>query len=259
MSEETREMVSKAYAKAVQGSGGCCSQSAGYGDALDQGVQSFGCGNPLAFAGVQPGETVVDLGSGPGLDLLIAAEKVGPEGRGDRCRHDRRDARQGSGEHEGPREHRAEEGHHRKAPAQGRIGGLDHLQLCHQPLARKGQGVRRDRPRLKPGGRFSISDICARDLPQWLKEHQLAYASCIAGAISEDEYVSGLKGAGLEANATDSIVYEPEQIRGLVEDDLKDMDLDVTALSGRYDELAGKVASVRFAGQKPGCCGPSCC
>ena len=92
---DIRETVADAYAKALTDSqnkaGGCCgpapsaacgaaygAESASYADAAQS---SFGCGNPLAFAGVQAGQTVLDLGSGAGLDLLIAADKVGQHGR----------------------------------------------------------------------------------------------------------------------------------------------------------------------------------
>ena len=99
-SEEVRATVSKAYAKAVTSpsNGGCCSDStpaqkgrvvklAGYSrEALEAlppeaVVNSFGCGNPLAFSEVKEGDAVLDLGSGAGIDLLIAAKKVGPTGR----------------------------------------------------------------------------------------------------------------------------------------------------------------------------------
>ncbi len=107
--DTTRETVSKAYTEALkrasEGESTCCSpsccspdpaaettqgpsvaaQTAGYGAEAEAHPEaagtSFGCGNPLAFADVQAGETVVDLGSGAGLDLLIAADKVGPTGR----------------------------------------------------------------------------------------------------------------------------------------------------------------------------------
>lgn len=93
---DIREAVSEQYARAVATGAGCSgtpeqkgvtAKLAGY-DAgelaalpADAVVNSFGCGNPLAFSDVQPGETVLDLGSGAGIDLLLAAEKVGPQGR----------------------------------------------------------------------------------------------------------------------------------------------------------------------------------
>ena len=90
--------VSRAYTEALrrskEGQSGCCSpaaecspaaQLAGYDEEREAyaraAASSFGCGNPLAFAGVEPGQTVLDLGSGGGFDLLIAAEKVGPNGK----------------------------------------------------------------------------------------------------------------------------------------------------------------------------------
>ena len=244
-------MVSKAYAKAVQGSSGCCSQSAGYGEELDREVQSFGCGNPLALAGVKPGETVLDLGSGPGLDLLIAREIVGETGRV--IGVDMTDAMlaKAAENTKGHANIELRKGIIEQLPVED--GSVDWvISNCVINLSPEKERVFAEIARvLKPGGRFSISDICARDLPQWLRDHQLAYASCIAGAISEEDYIAGLSAAGLTAEASERMVYEPNQICGLVESDLKSFDLDATALQGRYHELAGKVASVRFTGRKP--------
>ena len=93
--EEVRKGVAEAYAKLVTGpKTGCCgggrksavAEAAGYDPEelaklpADAVTNSFGCGNPMAFVGVKPGEVVLDLGSGAGIDLLIAADKVGPEG-----------------------------------------------------------------------------------------------------------------------------------------------------------------------------------
>ncbi len=89
---DTHRMVSESYTDMLRGARdkqSCCTSSpaarlAGYDESEQHAAAagaSFGCGNPLAFAGVKPGDTVLDLGSGAGLDLLIAAEKTGPSGR----------------------------------------------------------------------------------------------------------------------------------------------------------------------------------
>ena len=249
--KEIREMVSKAYAKAVKSSDGCCAKSAGYGEDLDQGVQSFGCGNPLAFSDVRPGDTVVDLGSGPGLDLIIAARAVGETGRV--IGVDMTDEMLA----------RAAENTRDHPNIELRKGLIEAMPIedasvdwvisnCVINLSPEKDKVFAEIARvLKPGGRFSISDICVKDLPQWVLDHPLAYASCVSGAISEHAYVAGLRSAGLTAEVAGRIVYEPEQIRGLVESDLRSFDLDAAGFDGRFEELRGSVASVRFAGRRP--------
>ncbi len=249
--QDVRNMVSEAYAKAVQGSGGCCSQSAGYGEELNKGVQSFGCGNPLAFAEVQPGQTVLDLGSGPGLDLLIAAGAVGPGGRVigvDMTDDMLAKARKNTRAHDNVE---LRKGIIEALPVED--ASVDWvISNCVINLSPEKHKVFGEIARvLKSGGRFSISDICVTDLPAWVRESKLAYASCISGAISEGEYLAGLREAELEAEVTERLVYAPDQICGLVESDLASFDLDASELSGRYDELEGKVASVRFNGRRP--------
>jgi ubiquinone/menaquinone biosynthesis C-methylase UbiE len=251
MSEEIRDMVKQAYGKAVQSQGGCCAQSAGYGAELDQGVQSFGCGNPLAFAEVAPGQTVLDLGSGPGLDLLIAAKAVGPTGRVigvDMTDEMLAKARENTRAHESIE---LRKGIIEKLPVED--ASVDWvISNCVINLSPEKERVFAEIARvLKPGGRFSITDICVTDLPVWVREHELAYASCIAGAIDEREYAAGLRAAGLEATVAGRMVYEPEQIRGLVESDLAAFELDAAALEGRYEELRERIASVRFTGRRP--------
>ena len=157
------------------------------------------CGNPTAFASLRPGEVVVDLGCGGALDVLLAAEKVGPSGKAigidmtpemlDRAR-------------EGARRMGA-------ANAEFRLGTIDRLPLeagsvdciisnCVINLAPDKGAVFREMFRvLKPGGRVAISDIALlRELPTDLAESVSAYVGCIAGAISPDEFEAGLRSAG---------------------------------------------------------------
>lgn len=105
---------------------------------------------------------------------------------------------------------------------------------------------------LKPGGRFSISDIVAESLPQWVREHGAAYAACISGAISEDAYRQGLEASGLaEVEASERLVYDAAQLRGLVASDLANLGLSSEELERGIDEVAGKVWSAKLTGRKP--------
>ena len=116
-------------------------------------LASLGCGNPTAVAELREGETVLDLGSGGGIDVLLSARRVGPTGQRVRPRHDRRDARPRSAERRrgGRRERRVPQGLHRGRPAARRERRRDHLELRDQPVRRQDQGVRRDAARAPTG------------------------------------------------------------------------------------------------------------
>jgi SAM-dependent methyltransferase len=160
------------------------------------------CGNPTGFARLRPGETVVDLGCGGGLDVLLASPKVGPTGKAigidmtsemiDRAR--RNAAKQGV------------------TNVEFHLARIESLPLpdasvdcivsnCVINLAPDKSAVFREMFRvLKPGGRVAVSDIALkRALPEEIGRSILAYVGCIAGAILIDDYVGGLKAAGFEA------------------------------------------------------------
>ena len=271
--EEIRDQVAKSYAKALTDSQGCCAPAcceppaataakvAGYGEELEQhaeaGKSSFGCGNPLAFAEVQEGQTVLDLGSGAGLDLLIAADKVGATGRviGVDMTDEMIDA---------ARANAAKAGH---AQVEVRKGVIEALPVesasvdwvisnCVVNLSPEKDRVFAEISRvLKPGGRFSVSDIVAEDLPQSVRDFAAAYHACIAGAISEADYIDGLRTAGLEdVSGSERFEYEIEHLRGLVGADIDRAGAtsdELDAVIAELERVAGSVASVRFSGRKP--------
>jgi SAM-dependent methyltransferase len=160
------------------------------------------CGNPTAFAGLRPGETVVDLGCGGGLDVLLAAAKVGPTGKAigidmtpemvERAR--RNAAKQGLANVEF---HLATID--RMPLADGSVDCL--ISNCVINLAPDKRAVFRDMFRvLKPGGRVAVSDIALKNpLPPEVGESLLAYVGCIAGAILVEEYGRWLQEAGFKA------------------------------------------------------------
>ena len=203
MSCSIHDSVARAYTDAVAGRGGCCATGE------SKGVPSFGCGDPLALADVRPGQTVLDLGSGAGHDLLLAADAVGPTGRV--IGVDMTDAML-----EAARRHCAG-----RPNIELRKGFIESLPVddasvdwvisnCVINLSPGKERVYREIRRvLKPDGRFSISDIVGRNLPASLKADQAAWNACVAGAIPEEEYVAGLRSAGLiDVEVADRRPYE---------------------------------------------------
>ncbi len=161
----------------------------------------LGCGNPVAIASLQDGETVLDLGSGAGFDCFLAAQKVGPAGKviGVDMTPDMVDkARENS----------------RKGPydnVEFRLGEIEHLPVgdnsidvvisnCVINLSQVKPAVFREVYRvLKPSGRFMVSDIVLlKELPADLKRSVSAYVGCIAGVVLKDEYVAATESAGFE-------------------------------------------------------------
>lgn len=286
---DIKEAVRERYARAIQGpSTSCCSpapsqpvhvknsccgpavtetmkgslvKSAGYGEQelgrlpADAVQNSFGCGNPLAFAGVTPGQVVLDIGSGAGIDCLIAAEKVGPTGRvigldmtAEMIERARKNAREAGATNIEFRLGEAE-----KMPVED-VSVDWVISNCVINLSPDKPAVFREIARvLKPGGRISISDIVAEDLPASIRESRDAWTGCLAGAISEAEYVKGLEAAGLRGvRASSRLVYEAGQLQGLFGDSACGMTSgtcgDAAALAR---EAAGKIWSARFEGIKP--------
>ena len=254
--DEIRKQVQDAYAEKMKARTGCCGSPAegsvaalaGYEAELDAhkdaGASSFGCGNPLAFSGVGKGETVLDLGCGAGFDLLIAAEKVGAEGRV--IGIDMTDLMI-----EKARENIARAGANNVEARKGIIealpvadGSVDWvISNCVINLSPEKERVFRELHRvLKPGGRFSLSDMVVEDLPGWARDLSAIDSACIAGGISEAAYVAGLQAAGHEnVEVKDRVVYAAEQLASFAR---KASDRE------RFAGLEGKVQSVRFTGRK---------
>ncbi len=281
MSKSTvHQEVSRAYKEALrrsrEGRGtSCCGADvacrpssgaaalAGYGEEREKyaeaAASSFGCGNPLAFSGVGAGQTVLDLGSGAGLDLLVGAEKVGPTGKviGVDMTDAMVEAAREAAERAGYSNVEVRKGLIEELPVED--ASVDWvISNCVISLSPQKDLVFREIHRvLKPGGRLSISDMVVEDLPDSLLESAAAYTGCIAGAISESEYLEGLRKAGLEdVEVRDRLVYEPEQVRAIAESDLANLGLDSKLVERALDEAKGKICSAKFSGRKPASAGP---
>ena len=271
--EETRKIVREGYAKvATQGSSccgpadSCCgtadraadiSRKIGYGEdelkAVPDGANlGLGCGNPVALASLKEGETVLDLGSGPGLDCFLAADKVGRKGKvigidmtPEMLEKARANAAKGS-----------------YANVDFRLGEIENLPVadnsvdvvisnCVINLSPDKESVFRESFRvLKPGGRIMVSDVVlSKELPDFMKDSVDAYISCISGAISKDEYLEtiadvGFKEVGIVSETSISVEeWFNDPIAESVTNKLK-------ISSGQAKDVLGSIISVKVRGIK---------
>lgn len=279
--DRVRENVSKAYAEAVTGGGGCCgggascgeepkgvaAKTAGYSPEElgslpeDAATNAFGCGNPTAFADLADGEVVVDLGSGAGIDLLLAAQRVGPTGRVigvdmtdamiERARASIAAAGAGNVE--------VRKGWIEELPVDDASVDLV-ISNCVINLSPEKPRVFAEIARvLRPGGRMMVSDIVVERLPGWLRRLPGVYNSCVGGAISESRYLAGLEDAGLEGvDVLDRLRYDAGQLADLalseIPGGLKTF-VERARLTWLVRRLArrleGRVWSARIAARKP--------
>ena len=166
-------------------------------DAIDN---SFGCGNPLMYTEICEGDVVLDLGSGAGIDVLLAAQRVGESGRAigiDMTPEMIEKARKNA----------AEAG---AKNVEFRLGEIESMLVedesvdwiisnCVINLAPDKDSVFREAYRvLKPGGKLLVSDIVANHLPKWLRSTISNWANCISGALPEDQYLDAIRRAGLD-------------------------------------------------------------
>lgn len=180
---------------------------------------SFGCGNPVAFSCVQPGQTVLDLGCGAGLDLLIAAEKVGRSGTviGVDMTDAMLEKATANIQASGMKNIQVRKGYVETLPIES--DSIDWVvSNCVINLSPEKDQVFAEIARvLKPGGQMIVSDIVAENLPWWVRRSGVLTAACAGGAISEARYLAGLRVAGLQDC---SIIarqhYEPVQMASVV-------------------------------------------
>jgi arsenite methyltransferase len=220
-------------------------------------LASLGCGNPTALAQLNAGETVLDLGSGGGIDVLLSARRVGPTGRAYGL--DMTDEMLALA-----RENQRKAGVENVEFLKGEIESIplpDNsvdviISNCVINLSGDKDRVLREAFRvLKPGGRFAVSDVIVHgEVPPDVRQNMLLWVGCIAGALQDYDYVARLARAGF-----DNIGIEPTRVY-----DIEDARTFLTGQGVDVDAIArqvqGKFMSAFIRATKPQtCCAPSCC
>lgn len=219
---------------------------------------SLGCGNPTALAELKAGETVLDLGSGGGIDVLLSARRVGPTGKAYGL--DMTDEMLALA-----RENQSKAGIDNVEFLKGEIESIplpDNsvdviISNCVINLSADKDRVLREAFRvLKPGGRFAVSDVVTRGaVPADVRGSMLLWVGCIAGALDDYEYVAKLARAGF-----DGIEIEPTRVYDIADARvfLEGQGVDVDAIA---PQVQGKFMSAFIRATKPGtaCCAPGCC
>ena len=198
-------------------------------------LASLGCGNPTALAELKPGETVLDLGSGGGIDVLLSARRVGPAGKAYGL--DMTDEMLALA-----RDNQRKAGATNVEFLKGEIEAIplpDNsvdviISNCVINLSADKDRVLREAFRvLKPGGRFAVSDVVTRgDVPEQVRKDMLLWVGCIAGALEESDYRAKLAAAGFEAIGIEPTrVYKVDDAREFLAG--KGLDVDALAQPSR--------------------------
>jgi ubiquinone/menaquinone biosynthesis C-methylase UbiE len=218
---------------------------------------SLGCGNPTALAELKAGETVLDLGSGGGIDVLLSARRVGPTGKayGLDMTDEMLDLARANQKEAGLENVEFLKGEIENIPLPDCSVDVIISNCVINLSADKDRALREAFRVLRPGGRFAVSDVVIRgDVPDELGKSMLLWVGCIAGALRDEDYIHKLAQAGFEA-----IEIEPTRVYSI--DDalafLSSEGIDADAIAAQVE---GKFISAFVRARKPECgCGPNCC
>jgi arsenite methyltransferase len=284
MTTDIKEVVKERYGQAARrvksGGSSCCGASAAHGASCDpitsnlydtaQAGQipeeamlaSLGCGNPTALATLNPGDVVLDLGSGGGIDVLLSAKRVGPTGKAYGL--DMTDDMLALAN-----ENKAKAGAENVEFLKGEI---EHIPLpdnsvdviisnCVINLSADKDRVLREAFRvLKPGGRFAVSDVVTRgEVSPAIRQSVLLWVGCVAGALEDVEYRAKLGAAGFEQiDIEPTRVYRAQDARELLSAEGVDVDAIAPEVDGKF--MSAFVRAVKPAGgDAKACCAPGCC
>lgn len=267
LKEVVKEKYAQAALRATAGGSSCCGASpssassccdpitANLYDAAQAGqipeealLASLGCGNPTALAKLNPGEIVLDLGSGGGIDVLLSARRIGPSGKAYGL--DMTDEMLALAN-----ENKRKSGIENVEFLKGEIENIPLpdssvdvvISNCVINLSADKRRVLREAFRvLKPGGRFAVSDVVTRgEIPVEVRNSLLLWVGCVAGALEEDDYRTKLASAGFEQiDLEPTRIYRAEDAREF----LSGQNIDVDAIAPQVD---GKILSAFIRARKP--------
>src|SRR3954469_24165032 len=220
---------------------------------------SLGCGNPTALLQLEPGQTVLDLGSGGGIDVLLSAKRVGPQGKAYGV--DMTDEMLALA-----RENQRQAGATNVEFLKGTIESVPLpdasvdvvISNCVINLSADKDAVLREAFRvLKPGGRFAVSDVVVRgEVPADVRRSMELWVGCIAGALDQQAFADKLTAAGfMDVEIEPWRVYDVNDARAFLADAGVDADAIAPLVQDRF--VSAFVRATKPAG--PSCCGPSCC
>jgi arsenite methyltransferase len=258
------------------GSSGCCGATTESWDPItsdlyDEGqtagipaealLASLGCGNPTALAQLNEGETVLDLGSGGGIDVLLSARRVGPTGKAYGL--DMTDEMLALAN-----ENKRKAGAHNVEFLRGEIESIplpnDTVDViisnCVINLSADKRKVLAESFRvLKPGGRFAVSDVVVRgDVPAEVKKNMELWIGCVAGALEEAEFLTLLRDVGFENPSIEPTrVYRSEDAAAFLKGSGLDAEKFAIEIDGKF--FSGFIRATKPAVAAKSCCGPECC
>jgi arsenite methyltransferase len=275
---QLQDAIRDKYAEIARNVGnvGCCgAQTSGSRDPITSGLYSsaetvgvpaeavaasLGCGNPTALVNLQPGQIVLDLGSGGGIDVLLSAKRVSPTGKVYGL--DMTDEMLALA-----RENQRQAGVTNVEFLKGTIEAIPLpdqsvdvvISNCVINLSLDKSAVLREAFRvLKPNGIFAVSDVVVLgEMPPQIQRSMELWCGCIAGALRDEEYASKLRAAGFaDVDVSPWRLYQSRDARAF----LAQAGLDADAIAPQID---GKIASAFIRARKPqreqACCGPTCC
>ncbi len=271
--QRIRNAVKKHYANAIKLHASCCpppteldvegkyslAKLSGYSrdelESVPKTVTSFGCGDPVTLADIQPGEVVLDLGAGAGLDLILAARKVGKSGRV-------------IGLDMTPEMIEVCRANLHKAGiinAEVRLGQMEDMPVadaevdwiisnCVINLSPEKDKVFAEAHRvLKPGGRMMVSDMVTHDLPDEYRDDMAAWVGCLAGALEESEYVRLAEKTGFtDVKIVDRLVYTAAMLAGFAGCACCGGGEQRTTDKNTVNRYADRVASIKLFARKSG-------
>jgi SAM-dependent methyltransferase len=261
------DVVREHYAERIKSNASCCGPSDGGSSccstesslypadllaSLPEGESavSYGCGDPITLASLQPGQTVLDLGSGAGLDCFFAARKVGVTGQviGVDMTPEMIERAQSSARRLNIQNVEFRQGYLEDLPVQA--GSVDVIiSNCVINLSPDKSRVFTEAFRvLKPGGRLAVSDIVTDGpLPDPIKKSLSAWAGCVAGAVEAEEYIGMMKSVGFTDISVVPVFFDKETVDSAI-DDMQDA-IELKTIS--REEVYKAVYSAKITAYKP--------